>query len=50
MTIINLKTINMTNLLKLSKKEIIENLAISSLITLSGFFIACTFVAIISIF
>jgi len=50
MTIINLKTINMTNLLKLSKKEIIENLAISSLITLSVFFIACTFVAITSLF
>jgi len=40
----------MTKLSKLSKLEIVENLAISSLITLSGFFIVCTFVAIISIF
>lgn len=40
----------MTNLLKLSKKEIIENVALSGLITLTGFFIVCTFVAIISIF
>lgn len=40
----------MKNLFKLSKKEIIENVVLSYLITLSGFFIVCTFMAIISIF
>ena len=39
----------MKHLLKLSKLEIVQNLALSGLITLTGFFAWCVIVAIISL-